>query len=131
MSILLFNSINNVNIYAYLEYTQNTTNTQTIEFNSSDSNKIIITLMDEHNNIIQQKTMFKDYSNYFSFLLPSNDASIKDLFNNELFYQSPSYVFTVIYDGITYSVNKVMNLGSNTIMLLEPLESLEPLEPLV
>ena len=128
MSILLFNSINNVNLHTYLEYIQNTTNTQTIEFNSSDSNKIIITLMDENNNTIQQKTIFKDYSNYFPVLsLPSNEASIKDLFNNVLFYQSPSYVFTVIYEGITYSVNKVMNLGYNTIMLLEPLEPLEPL----
>lgn len=122
MTTLLINTPHNINIYTYLEYLQDKTISQTIEFNGTDSNKIIVTLKDETGNTFQQKIIYKDYSSYFS-LSDSliNTASIKDLFDNVLFYQSPMYKFNVIYQNTTYLVNKVMNLGCNTIMLLEPL----------
>jgi len=44
-----------------------------------------------------------------------------NLFDNVLFYQFPMYKFNVIYQGKTHEVNKVMNICSNTIMLLETL----------
>jgi hypothetical protein len=68
----------------------------------------------------QINTTLIDYSNYFPDA-SGYASSIELLFTNPLFYTTLVPPLTVIYNNITYIVNRVMNIDSNIIMLMVPI----------
>lgn len=61
-----------------------------------------------------------DYTNYFPTLSPEYKTSIETLFTDSSFYTTLVPSLTIIYNSTTYTVNRVMNIGSNIIMLMVP-----------
>lgn len=61
-----------------------------------------------------------DYTNYFPPLSPEYATSIETLFTDSSFYTTLVPSLTIIYNSTTYTVNRVMNIGSNIIMLMVP-----------
>jgi len=124
MSIkLLISGTDVVNINSYLgNINPMSITARSLEFTNTDpsGNKIIGNITYETNSIqTQSNIIFTDYSGYFPTLIPSsNEASIIDLFDNTLFYQVLDPILYINYQGINYTVNKVMNIGPNLIMLM-------------
>jgi hypothetical protein len=121
---LLISGADVVNINSYLGNINPTSiTTRSLEFSNTDpsGNKIIglITYVTSSTQS-QSTTIYTNYSGYFPTLTLSNEASIIDLFNNTLFYQVLSPILTINYEGTYYTVNKVMNIGANIIMLMNP-----------
>ena len=122
---LLISGANVVNINSYLGNINPTSiTTRSLEFNNTDpsGNKIVgeITYVTSSSQT-QTNIIYTDYSGYFPTLDPSsNEASIIDLFDNTLFYQVLSPILTINYQGTYYTVEKVMNIGANIIMLMNP-----------
>ena len=74
-------------------------------------------------NYIQSNYIPGSYSGYFPTLDPSsNELAIFDLFDNSgnSFYQVLDPSLNITYENTYYGVNKVMNIGPNIIMLMEP-----------
>jgi hypothetical protein len=126
---LLISGENVVNINSYLGNINPTSITsRNLEFTNEDTNgsKIIgqttyLTTSSKSQSQTQSQSniVYTDYSEYFPILdPPSNEASILDLFNNKLFYQVPNPIYNIIYEGNSYTVEKVMNIGANIIMLM-------------
>ena len=122
---LLISGANVVNINSYLGNINPTSITaRSLEFTNTDpsGNKIIglITYVTTSSQS-QSNIIYTDYSGYFPTLVPSsNEASIIDLFQNTLFYQVLDPILYINYEGTNYTVDKVMNIGSNIIMLMNP-----------
>ena len=123
---LLISGADVVNINSYLGSINPTSITErSLEFSNTDpsGNLKIIGLITYVTSSTQSQSniIYTDYSKYFPILDPSsNEASIIDLFNNTLFYQVLSPILTINYEGTYYTVNKVMNIGANIIMLMIP-----------
>ncbi len=122
---LLISGADVVNINSYLGNINPMTITErSLEFTNTDpsGNKIIglITYVTSSSQS-QSNIIYTDYSGYFPTLVPSsNEASIIDLFQNTLFYQVLDPILYINYEGTNYTVNKVMNIGANIIMLMNP-----------
>jgi hypothetical protein len=122
---LLISGENVVNINSYLGNINPTSITrQSLEFNNNDPSKtkIIGEITYTNSSQHQSNTTYTSYSEYFPTLDPSsNEASILDLFNNKLFYQVPNPIYNINYENVNYTVQKVMNIGANVIMLMTPI----------
>ena len=122
---LLISGADVVNINSYLGNINPMTITErSLEFNNTDplGNKIIglITYVTSSSQS-QSNIIYTDYSGYFPTLVPSSiETSIIDLFQNTLFYQVLDPILYINYESTHYTVDKVMNIGYNIIMLMNP-----------